>query len=249
MKKIRPDSFNLSRLAGAYWRGDKKNKMLTSKNKVINAQVENVSIQAQYKEKISKAASDKYTAFSNMYNAETSVTKLQNQFTNYSLRSGMYYITAPQHGYVTKVIQSGIGETIKAGAKIVSIMPASYDLAIEMYVKPIDLPLLKNGQHVRIQFDGWPAIVFSGWPNTSHGTYGGTVYAIDNFTSENGLYRIMVAQDKNDHIWPDALRVGAGTRNMVLLKDVSIWYELWRKVNGFPPDYYKPIIVSKNKSN
>ncbi len=225
----------------------KKNKMLTSKNKVINAEVEKISIQAQYKEKISKAESEKYTALSNMYDGEASVTKLQNQFANYSLRIGMYYITAPQHGYVTKVIQSGIGETIKAGAKIVSIMPASYDLAISMYIKPIDLPLLELGQHVRIQFDGWPAIVFSGWPNTSHGTYGGTVYAIDNFISNNGMYRIMVAQDPNDYAWPDALRVGAGTRNMVLLKDVAIWYELWRKTNGFPPDYYKTTDVSNKK--
>jgi len=27
---------------------------------------------------------------------------------------------------------------------------------------------------------------------------------------------------------------------MVLLKDVPIWYELWRQINGFPPDYYLP---------
>jgi len=217
----------------------KKNTKLTSINKVINAEVERNSIQAQYLEKISKAEADKFTALSNMYNAEAEVTKLQNQYSNYALRSGMYYITAPQNGFITKALQSGIGENIKAGAKIVSIMPATYDLAIEMYIKPIDLPLLEKGQHVRIQFDGWPAIVFSGWPNASRGTYGGTVFAIDNFISENGMYRIMVAQDKNDYAWPDALRVGAGTKNMVLLKDVFIWYELWRKVNGFPPDYYK----------
>tara|TARA_R110002072_G_scaffold232309_1_gene389685 strand:- start:37076 stop:38419 length:1344 start_codon:yes stop_codon:yes gene_type:complete len=217
----------------------KKNKMLTSKNKVMNAQVERISIQAQYREKIAKAESEKYTALSNMYDAEATVTKLQNQFTNYTLRTGMYYITAPQNGFITKAIQSGLGETIKEGEEIVSIMPASYDLAIEMYIKPIDLPLLEIGQHVRIQFDGWPAIVFSGWPNTSHGTYGGNVYAIDNFISENGMYRIMVARDPEDSDWPEALRVGAGTRNMVLLKDVSVWYELWRKTNGFPPDYYK----------
>ena len=226
----------------------KKNKMLTSKNQVINADVERVSIEAQYAEKISKAESDKYTALSNMYDAEASVTKLQNQFANYALRTGMYYITAPQHGYITQAIQSGIGESIKAGAEIVSIMPAVYDLAIEMYVKPIDLPLLEKGQHVRIQFDGWPAIVFSGWPNTSYGTYGGTVFAIDNFISNNGKYRVMVAQDKNDYPWPEALRVGAGTKNMLLLKDVFIWYEIWRNINGFPPDYYKPTSTLDKKS-
>jgi multidrug resistance efflux pump len=225
-----------------------ENKLLTSQNEVINAQVELTSIQAQYRDDIAKAESEKFTALSNMYDAEAVVTKLQNQYMNYSMRIGMYYITAPQDGYITKAIQSGIGEMIKAGESIISIMPADIDLAVEMYVKPLDLPLLEKGQHVRIQFDGWPAIVFSGWPNTSYGTYGGSIFAIDNFISENGMYRVLVAAEQGDHPWPSALRVGAGTTSIVLLKDVPIWYELWRKINGFPPDYYKADMnISKNK--
>ena len=218
-----------------------ENKLLTSRNELINAEVELISIQAQYRDDIAKAESEKYTALSSMYDAEAVVTKLQNQYMNYSVRTGMYYITAAQDGYITKAIQSGIGETIKEGTPIVSIMPSKYDLAVAMYVKPIDLPLLEKGAPVRIQFDGWPAIVFSGWPNTSYGTYGGKVFAIDNFISDNGLYRVLVEPDPEDHTWPEALRVGAGTTNMLLLKDVPIWYELWRQINGFPADYYKPI--------
>lgn len=216
-----------------------ENKLLTSRNEILNARVEVTSVQAQYRDYIAKSESEKFTALSNMYDAEAVVTKLQNQYMNYSVRTGMYYITAPQDGYITKAIQSGIGETLKEGQSIISIMPAKYDLAVEMYVKPIDLPLLEPGQHVRLQFDGWPAIVFSGWPNTSYGTYGGEIFAIDNFISDNGMYRVLVASDTTDHEWPDALRVGAGTANMVMLKDVPIWYELWRQINGFPPDYYK----------
>ncbi|HAW21037.1 MAG TPA: biotin attachment protein [Flavobacteriales bacterium] len=214
------------------------NQLLTSRNELINAAVEIQSIKAKYRDDISKAESDKYTAMSNMYDAEAVVTKLQNQYMNYSIRTGMYYITAPQSGYVTKAIQSGLGESIKEGEPIVSIMPSVYDLAVALYVRPIDLPLVQKGQHVRIQFDGWPAIVFSGWPNTSYGTYGGEVFAIDNFISDNGLYRVLVSPDPNDHEWPTALRVGAGTKNFMLMKDVPIWYELWRQINGFPPDYY-----------
>ncbi len=217
-----------------------ENKLLTSQNEIINAQVELLSIQAQYRDGVAKAESEKYTALSNMYDAEAVVTKLQNQYMNYSVRSDLYYITAPQDGYITKAIQSGLGETIKEGEEIVSIMPARYDLAVEMYIRPIDLPLMEKGQPVRLQFDGWPAIVFSGWPNTSYGTYGGVIFAIDNFMSPNGSYRLLVVPDPQDHTWPDALRVGAGTNNMVLLKDVPIWYEMWRKINGFPADYYKP---------
>ena len=218
-----------------------ENKLLTSRNALINAEVELISIQAQYRDDIAKAESEKFTAMSDMYDAEAVVTKLQNQYMNYSVRTGLYYITAPQNGYITKAIRSGIGETIKEGTPIVSVMPSSYDLAVAMYVRPIDLPLLEIGAPVRIQFDGWPAIVFSGWPNTSFGTYGGQVFAIDNFISENGMYRVLVSPAKDDRPWPEALRVGAGTSNMLLLKDVPIWYELWRQINGFPPDYYKPI--------
>jgi len=226
-----------------------ENKLLTSRNEVINAKVEINSTDAKFRDDIAKAESEKYTAMSNMYDAEISVTKMQNQYTNYSIRIGNYYITAPQDGYVTKTIQTGLGETIKEGEQILSIMPFHYDLAVETYIKPIDFPLLEKGQPVRIQFDGWPAIIFSGWPNTSYGTYGGRVFAIDNFISDNGLYRILVVPDPEDHPWPDALRVGAGTHSMLLLKEVQVWYELWRKINGFPPDYYKPVnnINTSNK--
>lgn len=218
-----------------------QNKLLTSKNEAINARVEITTIAAEFRDKIAKAESEKYTALSSMYDAEATVTKLQNTYTNYSVRIGMYYITAPQDGYITKAIQSGIGETIKEGEELISIMPDQPMLAVEMYVDPIDLPLMALGQHVRIQFDGWPAVVFSGWPDISYGTYGGEVVAIDNFISENGKYRILLAPDPTDNPWPTGIRVGAGASSMALLKDVPIWYELWRKINGFPPDYYEPM--------
>lgn len=217
----------------------KENKLLSTRNEIINAQVDISSTRTEFQDKIAKAESDKFTAMSSMYDAEVDVTKLQNQYQNYSVRSGFYIIRAPQNGYITQAIQSGIGETIKEGEPVVSIMPANYTLAVEMYVEPLNLPLVEKGQEVRIQFDGWPAIVFSGWPNTSFGTFGGRVYAIDNFVSENGLYRVLVAPDESDHNWPDALRVGAGAHTMALLKTVPVWYELWRQINGFPPDYYR----------
>lgn len=227
----------------------KENDLLSSRNQLINAQVELSSIGAQYRDEIAKAESNKYAALSDMYDAEAVVTKLQNEYMNYSVRSGLYYILAPQDGFITQAIQSGLGETIKEGEEIISIMPSNFDLAVAMYVAPIDLPLLKKGNKVRLQFDGWPAIVFSGWPNTSYGTYGGEVFAIDNFISPNGKYRVLVAQDPEDHPWPEAVRVGAGASSMTLLNDVAIGYELWRQINGFPPDYYTQEQVDAKKSS
>jgi len=217
-----------------------ENKLLTSQNEVINAQLEMSRISAEYADKIAKSRSDRFTAESNQFETEAQVTKLDNQSTNYQMRNAMYYITAPQNGFINKAIRGGIGETFKEGESLVGIMPAQYDLAVETYVAPIDLPLLHIGEKVRIQFDGWPAIVFSGWPDVSYGTYGGTVVAIENFISKNGKYRVLLAPDKSDNTWPEAIRVGSGAKTMALLDDVPIWFELWRKLNGFPPNYYQP---------
>jgi multidrug resistance efflux pump len=222
-------------------------KLLQSRNDIIDAKVELSSIEAKYRDEISKAESDKFSAMTSMFETEVDVTKLQTQSANYSIRNGMYVITAPQDGVVTKVIQSGIGETVKQGEQVLTIMPRVYDLAVEMYIRPMDLPLIQKGQKVRIQFDGWPAIVFSGWPNTSHGTYGGEVFAVDNFAQEDGTFRVLISPDKNDYKWPSELRVGGGTNSMILLKDVPVWYELWRIINGFPPDFYKKSNVKANK--
>jgi multidrug efflux pump subunit AcrA (membrane-fusion protein) len=224
-----------------------ENKLLSSRNQLINARIELSSIKAEFRDKIAKSESEKYSALSGMYDAEAVVTKLQNQYSNYLVRSGMYYITAPQDGFITKALRSGIGETIKEGTEILSIMPAKIDVAVEVYVRPIDIPLLGKGSKVRVQFDGWPAIVFSGWPNVSYGTYGGRVVAIDNFISEQGKYRVLIVPDENDHAWPKEIRVGAGVNSMMLLKDVPVWYELWRQINGFPPEYYKVKVEEKPK--
>jgi adhesin transport system membrane fusion protein len=222
-----------------------ENKLLASKNDVINAKVELSSIKASYDDKIAKAQSDQFTAQSSQYDATAQVTKLENDYTNYEKRNSLMYITAPQNGFINKAIKSGIGETFKEGEQLVGIMPSDYELAVETYIDPIDLPLIHIGEKVRVQFDGWPAIIFSGWPNVSYGTYGAKVVAIESFISPNGKFRILLEPDNEDHQWPEAIRVGSGARTMALLNDVPIWFELWRKLNGFPPDFYQPQVVNK----
>ncbi|MFV8224310.1 HlyD family secretion protein [Christiangramia aquimixticola] len=217
-----------------------ENKLLASRNDIINAKIEINRTKAEYSDKISKIISEKSSAQSGRFDAEAEVSKLQNVYTNYEMRKDLYYVRAPQDGYINKAIKAGIGETFKEGEQLVNIMPATYDLAVETYVKPLDLPLLHKGEKVRVRFDGWPAIVFSGWPNVSYGTYGARVVAIENFISPNGKYRVLLAPDEEDHPWPTALRVGSGANTLALLEDVPIWYEIWRHLNGFPPNYYKP---------
>lgn len=217
---------------------DAQNKLLDARNELLNAQLDLNGIRNDYRDKLSKAESEKFSSMSQMYTTEAEVSKMQVDLANYTVRAGNYYVTAPQQGYITKAVVTGVGETVKEGDPLVSVMPARFDLAVELYVRPMDMPLVNKGQKVRFVFDGWPSIVFSGWPNTSYGTFGGTVAAIDNFISPNGKYRILVAPDPADATWPQALRVGGGAIGFALMSDVPIWYELWRQINGFPPDLY-----------
>jgi multidrug resistance efflux pump len=224
-----------------------ENKYLASKNEVLNAEMEISSTQAAFNDKISKAQSDKFTAQSNQFDTSAQVSKLENDYSNYNIRSSLRYVRAPLDGYINKALISGIGETFKEGESLVGVMPAEVKFAVETFVQPLDLPLLHVGEKVRVQFDGWPAIVFSGWPNVSYGTYGAKIVAIENFISPNGKYRVLLAPDESENPWPTAIRAGSGAYTMALLEDVPIWFELWRKINGFPPNFYQPTTKQNEK--
>lgn len=228
-----------------------ENKLLSSKNELITARIDLDAIDNDFKDKLAKAESDMYTAMSSQFDAEASTTKLENQYSNYERRTGYRHILAPQDGYIAKAVQVGIGETIKEGDEIVQIVPSNAELAVEMYVQPVDLPLIKVGNKVRFIFDGWPAIVFSGWPQISNGTFGGTVVAIDQFAGPNNQYRVLVVEDPEEEAWPELLRIGSGADGIAILNDVPVWYEIWRQLNGFPADYYtreqKDQVVSSKK--
>lgn len=222
-------------------------KMVAAENKVGEAErelevarLELLNVVNEYNNKIAKAESDRFSTFSDLYAAQGEVNKLEIQYENYAQRRQFYFIIAPQDCYITQVLKPGLGETVKEGDPIVSIMPADFELAVSIYVKPMDLPLIHQNEEVRFIFDGWPAIVFTGWPDLSFGTYSGRVVGIDNNIGENGMYRVLVGPNPDDRPWPEALRPGSGARGVALLDQVPVWYELWRQLNGFPPDYYEP---------
>ena len=216
-----------------------ENKLLNQRNMLINSIIELGATENEYADKLSKSQSDQQSALSAKLETMAATSKLQNQLSNYSQRQQFYFITAPQSGYVTKAVKKGIGEIVKEGTDIVTIMPDVYDLAVEMYLRPQDLPLIRPGDDVRLRFDGWPAIVISGWPEASTGIFSGNIVAIDRFISENGFYRIMISPNNEEKVWPKILRVGTGANSFILLNDVPIWYEIWRLLNGFPADFYK----------
>jgi multidrug efflux pump subunit AcrA (membrane-fusion protein) len=222
------------------------NKLMQARQELINLRIEQNGAIQEYNDKIAKADGEKFSALSNAASTNADVSKLQNQLSNYEQRNKLYYITAPQSGQITKAKKAGIGEILKDGEMVVEIVPDHMDYAVEMYIDPMDLPLIQKGQKVRFVFDGFPAIVFSGWPTGSYGTFGGVVTAIETAVSPNGKFRILVAEDPKDRKWPKQLRMGNGAQGIALLKDVFIFYELWRNINGFPPEFYKPNTNTKD---
>lgn len=230
----------------------KKNSLENKLNELSNDQIQLLRdkeiVNTDYLQKIAKIDSEIQSADSYRFSLEGESNKLQSKVNQLEVRREATVIKSPVSGRVMKVLKNGIGEFVKPQEPIASIVPTDYKKAVELYVVPNDMPLVQTGKKVRLQFDGWPAVVFSGWPENSFGTFGGEVYAIDNDISENGLYRILVVEDPDDEIWPDLIRLGSGAQGLLLLNDVKIYYEIWRQLNGFPPDFYDPNRKEKVKS-
>jgi multidrug resistance efflux pump len=213
----------------------------------LNAGIEIDRVQAEYLDKINKAESDLNNTLSEQFETQADISKLRNEYSNMEIRSQQYVIRAPQSGFVVKATQAGIGETIKEGDAICTVMPQSTDVAVEMYVRAMDVPLISKKRKVRIEFDGFPALQFSGWPSVSVGSFGGIVEVIDYVNTNPGEFRILVVPDQSDEAWPKQIRVGSGTKSWVMLDDVPVWYELWRQLNGFPPSLYEePLVETVN---
>ena len=224
-----------------------ENKVNQTLQDISNAKIELRSVDQEYDEKINKAESDRFQNLGQIETTKGDVAKLENQVSNYTIRNGMYYLIAPQDGQVIQAKKAGIGELLKEGEELLTIVTTSNNYAVEMFVRPVDLPLIAPDQKVRFIFDGFPAIVFAGgWPEQSFGTFSGRILAVENSISPNGLFRVIVIEDATEKKWPKQIKIGAGVQGIALLNDVPLWYEIWRNINGFPADFYQA--KSKNES-
>lgn len=222
-----------------------ENKLANSKQDLTITRIEMNALEQENIEKVTKAQGDQYQSLTQIASGQADIAKLENQYASYNIRNGMYYVLASQSGQVVKAQKAGIGEFVKDGDMIAEIVPDKIQYAVEMFVQPLDLPLISPGQNIRFMFDGFPAIVFSGWPKASSGTFGGQVVAVESNISVNGKFRVLVKENPDGKPWPKELKIGTGVQGIALLKDVPVWYELWRNINGFPPDYYKPTTEQK----
>jgi hypothetical protein len=218
---------------------DKQNELDNLRQDLILNTLEVSNTSQEYAEKIAKMQGEQFSISSNVAEANEKIAVLSNKKQSIIRRADYYYLLSPQEGQVIKARKAGLNEIVKEGESIAEIVPQNIRYAVELFINPMDLPLVDTGQKVRFIFDGFPAIVFSGWPNASTGTFGGKILAVESNRSINGKFRVLVSEDRNERPWPKALKLGNGATAFALLNDVPIWYELWRNINGFPADFYK----------
>lgn len=156
-------------------------------------------------------------------------------------RQATQLVTAPRDGVVMRIASGDTATLVKAGDELVRFAPLPGQRAVEIFVNGLDASLVQPGRHVRLMFEGWPAVQFSGWPSVAIGTFPGVVRFVDPAVSANGRFRAVVVEDPAEP-WPSEryLRLGGKARGWVVLDTVRLGYEIWRKLNGFPPEPTAP---------
>lgn len=182
---------------------------------------------------IAKGESDVAKANSELSKAEKELLDAQVKLS----RQQSQLVRAPRDGYIVRLVANEGSGYVKEGAPLFEIVPQTEKLAAQIWVDGNDVPLLSEGRLVRLQFEGWPAVQFSGWPSVAVGTFGGKIAMIDSTDSLDGKFRVLVLPDENEPPWPNYpfLRQGVRTNAWILLDQVRLGYEVWRRMNGFPP--------------
>ncbi len=146
-------------------------------------------------------------------------------------------IRAPRDGTVFRLNVNELGDTVKEGDSLLTIVPETSQKAVELFVSGNDMPLVQPDQEVRLQFEGWPAVQVPGWPSIAWGVFSGTVATVDATDNGKNEFRILVIPNKDDErTWPEEpyTRQGVRANGWVMLRRVSLGYEIWRQLNGFP---------------
>lgn len=202
---------------------------------LLTVRAERAAVDADYAEKIAKVESDRRATLAEVADGMADIAKLATGEANISERQDLLVVRAPRDGIVVRALRAGIGEVVKDGEAVATVQAANPELAVAMQVNARDVPLIRVGDEVRLEFAGWPALQFSGWPNASLGTFGGRVVVVDQVALPNGYYRVLVGPDPAQPSWPRELLMGSGVRGWAMLREVRVWFEVWRTINGFPP--------------
>ena len=163
-------------------------------------------------------------------------------------RVGAGTIISPIDGTIVRISKAGAGQTVKQGEQLAVVVPTTTDQAVQIYVNGRDAAIIEPGRQVSLQFAGFPAFMFSGWQEISVGVFHGVIRVVDAVDDGTGRFRVLVVPDPDERDWPDRrfLRQGTGATGWVMLEEVPVGYELWRRVMGFPPEF--PVMSTVNKA-
>ena len=214
-------------------------KVASAREYVAGAEAKVRAKTADLQEKADKGRADIAKAEAELRAASGQVQTYRKELTDAESKLAQidqFVIRAPADGYVLNLTAFQAGEYVKEGDDLFTLVPDTRDLAVEVWVSGNDAPLAEAGRHVRLQFEGWPAVQFAGWPSVAVGTFGGVVKTVDATDDGKGRFRILVQPD-GEQDWPEPpyLRQGVRANGWVLLDQVPLGYEMWRRLNGFPP--------------
>ncbi|MFK7821071.1 MAG: HlyD family secretion protein [Planctomycetaceae bacterium] len=222
---------------------DLKSKIADRTNKLQKAQVDIDKTSNELKKQDSELAKAKSKLAETQQKFEKARKDLS-MMRNKVAQQRSQRVEAPMDGFLTQIKPNSGTQILKPGDLLCVIVPETKDRAVQLWMDGNDAPLIEPGRHVRLQFEGWPAVQFAGWPSVAVGTFGGEVISVDATDNGKGKFRVFVKPDPTDKPWPDTryLRQGVRTNGWVLLDQVPLWFEIWRSMNGFPP------VVSDDKA-
>lgn len=157
-------------------------------------------------------------------------------------RQSVQLVRAPRDGRIQSINAAAGATLVSAGDQLATIVPEVPVRVVELMVDGRDVGLIRPGRHVRLAFEGWPAIQFSGWPSVAYGMFDGRVRSVDFSAQSNGLFRVLVEPAPGKNPWPSAdyIRLGAKVRGWIQMETVRVGYELWRQLNDFPLEFRRP---------
>lgn len=202
-----------------------------AEQRAVEVDIERIRADAQARVESATATLNK--TLSELEDSRVSLTRIQVDVS----RQQNQQVVAPRDGMILKVMGNTEGLIVKQGDPLLTLVPDTEDRAVELWVDGNDAPLITPGRPVRLQFEGWPAVQFGGYPEVAVGTFGGQVAFVDPSDDGKGKFRLLIVPDQQDEPWPGErfLRQGGRTRGWILLGRVTVAYEIWRQLNAFPP--------------
>ena len=170
----------------------------------LTAQAENLRSRLANEKLKAKSGSEE----SNQHETATQVATLEKELQeiNFKLsRVERLLIKAPSDGTLIRFNVFDQGKAVKQGDELFTIGPHTWEAAVELRISADDATRVQQGDRVRLQFEGWPAV------GKVLGIFEGAVISIDPADGDSGRFRVLIKEAGNNP-WPDNRYLRPGVR-------------------------------------